>query len=361
MYRSAVLIWRSVSSVIPCIVLCLLYLLGTPNLAAQTPPTTPAQSDSDQRTEETTASPSQGEATLIIQNRMITVFRSRFFGRSPAVRVEGAQRQFREVINSRRAGTVTARTIPQGMQVSIGEEGIFTLTPDDLDQASEETMDQAAARAVNNLTIAYAETLELHDAKRMWEAVGLTVLATILLILSFWLLRRARRFAQARLVSAASKRIGDMGIGGFTLLTRERLLSSTRWLVNFLMWAIELVLIYLWLAYSLKRVHAMLLLAAERTPGLRKEPQPFVLQIKFSDFYVEYQLNAALERTEERLPVLTNLRSTIQDVFNEHGVELVSPHYITCPPENIRQAKETPSTNPRDKKRQSKFHPANES
>jgi len=91
---------------------------------------------------------------------MITVFRSRFFGRSPAVRVEGAQRQFREVIDARRAGTVTAHGIPQGVQVSIGEEGIFTLTPDDLDQASEETMDEAAARAVNNLTVAYAETLE---------------------------------------------------------------------------------------------------------------------------------------------------------------------------------------------------------
>jgi small-conductance mechanosensitive channel len=44
-----------------------------------------------------------------------------------------------------------------------------------------------------------------------------------------------------------------VGIGGFKLLTRERLLYSTRWLLNSLMWAVELVLIYLWLTYCLKR------------------------------------------------------------------------------------------------------------
>ncbi|MDQ3802693.1 MAG: hypothetical protein M3416_02400 [Acidobacteriota bacterium] len=165
-------LWESVSWLTPCVVFCLLYLLGAANPAAQTPPTAPAQPDSSERGEETAASPSGGEATLVIQNRTITVFRSRFFGRSPAVRVEGAQRQFREVIASRRAGTVTARAIPQGVQVSIGEEGIFTLTPEDLDQVSEEAMDEAAERAVNNLTVAYAETLELRDARRMSEAVG---------------------------------------------------------------------------------------------------------------------------------------------------------------------------------------------
>ncbi|MDQ3802694.1 MAG: mechanosensitive ion channel family protein [Acidobacteriota bacterium] len=89
-----------------------------------------------------------------------------------------------------------------------------------------------------------------------------------------------------------------------------------------------------------RQVHAILLLAAERTPGLRKEPQPFVLQIKLSDFYVEYELNAALERTEERLPVLAKLHPNIQDVFNENGVQLMSPHYIAWPPEPERAPKE---------------------
>src|SRR4030095_8981403 len=39
-----------------------------------------------------------------------------------------------------------------------------------------------------------------------------------------------------------------------------------------------------------RQVHALLLSAAERTSGLRKEPKPFVLQVSLDDFYVKYTL-----------------------------------------------------------------------
>ncbi len=101
-----------------------------------------------------------------------------------------------------------------------------------------------------------------------------------------------------------------------------------------------------------RQVHAMLLLAAERTPGLRKEPPPFVIQVSLSDFYVEYQVNAALNRAEERLPVLSKLHLNIQDVFNEHGVQIMSPHYIADPPRPVVVPKEqwyaAPSVNQED-------------
>ena len=527
----------------------LVTFLGATNLAAQTAAPTPAQPSPSPRVEET-APPPVEEATLVIQNRTITVFRSRFQGRSPRVRMEGAQRQFEEATISPQAGAVTARTIPEGVLVSIGEESIFVLTPEDLDQVSEETMDEAAGRAVNNLRVAYAETLELRDARRITKAVGLTVLATVLFLLGFWVLHRLRKFGQARLTRVAGTRIRGVGISGFTFLTRERLLTLTRRLLKILMWAVQLVLIYLWLAYCLKRfpytrpwgealgnyllitfkslllgaigalpgllvvvvilyvthllvrtmraffnaveagkvavtgiypdtapatrtilviliwlfalivaypyipgsdtavfkavgvflglvislsssgllvqamsglvliysralkpgeyvhindvegvvdsvgmfstklrtikaeeitipnsfllatttrndsrltadsgslaytsviigygvpwrqVHAMLLLAAERTPGLRKEPPPFVIQVSLSDFYVEYEINAALIRAEERLPVLSKLHLNIQDVFNEYGVQIMSPHYIADPPRPVVVPKE---------------------
>jgi small-conductance mechanosensitive channel len=76
-----------------------------------------------------------------------------------------------------------------------------------------------------------------------------------------------------------------------------------------------------------RQVHALLLLAAGRTPGLRDEPRPFVLQTALSDFYVEYELNAYLERPEERVAVRSRLHAEIQDAFNEHGVQIMSPHF----------------------------------
>jgi len=80
-----------------------------------------------------------------------------------------------------------------------------------------------------------------------------------------------------------------------------------------------------------RQVHALLVLAAERTAGLLLEPRPFVLQRALSDFFVEYQLNARLEQPHERPQVLSQLHENIQDLFNEHGVQIMSPHYLGDP------------------------------
>jgi small-conductance mechanosensitive channel len=80
-----------------------------------------------------------------------------------------------------------------------------------------------------------------------------------------------------------------------------------------------------------RQVHAMLVLAAGRTPGLGKEPPPFVNQTALSDFYVEYQINAYLDRPEDRIRTLSLLHANIQDVFNEHSVQILSPHYEDDP------------------------------
>ena len=80
-----------------------------------------------------------------------------------------------------------------------------------------------------------------------------------------------------------------------------------------------------------RQVHAMLLEAAARTPELKKEPMPFVYQTALSDFYVEYQLNAYLAEPSSRPRILAELHAHIQDVFNEHGVQIMSPHYENDP------------------------------
>jgi small-conductance mechanosensitive channel len=76
-----------------------------------------------------------------------------------------------------------------------------------------------------------------------------------------------------------------------------------------------------------RQVHALLLLAAERTPGLRREPKPVVLQMALQDFYVKYTLFVCLERQESRPFTLHALHAHIQDLFNEYGVQIMSPNY----------------------------------
>ena len=80
-----------------------------------------------------------------------------------------------------------------------------------------------------------------------------------------------------------------------------------------------------------RQVHAMLLEAAERTAGIRREPKSLVLQAGLEDFYVKYTLFCCLERQQARPFVLSALHANIQDVFNEYGVQIMSPNYVFDP------------------------------
>ena len=92
-----------------------------------------------------------------------------------------------------------------------------------------------------------------------------------------------------------------------------------------------------------RQVHAMLEEAARRTKDIATEPAPRVRQTALSDFYVEYRLIAysIAERAAQRIDVLNELHANIQDVFNEHGVQIMSPHYLTDPaaPQVVPKAK----------------------
>lgn len=89
-----------------------------------------------------------------------------------------------------------------------------------------------------------------------------------------------------------------------------------------------------------RQVHAMLMQAAQSTSGLRSEPKPFVSQTALSDFYVEYRLCVQVDRPEIRRITLTTLHANIQDVFNEFGVQIMSPHYENDPLEKVWVPKE---------------------
>lgn len=76
-----------------------------------------------------------------------------------------------------------------------------------------------------------------------------------------------------------------------------------------------------------RQVHAMLLEAARRTPGLLTDPPPFVWQRKLGDFAVTYQLNVYKAEAEGLFPAYSALHQNILDVFNEFGVQIMTPAY----------------------------------
>jgi small-conductance mechanosensitive channel len=76
-----------------------------------------------------------------------------------------------------------------------------------------------------------------------------------------------------------------------------------------------------------RKVHAMLIEAAERTDKLQKEPKPFVLQTSLDDFYVNYQINCYTTEAASSAKIYSELYGHIQDVFAENKIEILSPHY----------------------------------
>ena len=89
-----------------------------------------------------------------------------------------------------------------------------------------------------------------------------------------------------------------------------------------------------------RQVEAMLLIAAERTPGFLKEPPPFVRQLALGDFAVTYEINGHCDNAQAMGQIYTALHRNILDVFNEHGVQIMTPAYEGDP--------ETPKVVPKD-------------
>jgi small-conductance mechanosensitive channel len=76
-----------------------------------------------------------------------------------------------------------------------------------------------------------------------------------------------------------------------------------------------------------RQVEAMLKEAARRTEGLQTEPAPFVLQKSLGDFAVNYEINAYCSNPQMIATLYSNLHRNILDVFNEFGVQIMTPAY----------------------------------
>jgi small-conductance mechanosensitive channel len=78
-----------------------------------------------------------------------------------------------------------------------------------------------------------------------------------------------------------------------------------------------------------RQVHELLISAALETSDILQDPAPFVLQTALNDFYVSYELNAYTTKPMNMLHIYSMLHQNIQDKFNQAGVEINSPHYMS--------------------------------
>ena len=78
-----------------------------------------------------------------------------------------------------------------------------------------------------------------------------------------------------------------------------------------------------------RTVHGLLIDAALATPGILREPAPFVWQTSLNDFYVTYEINAYTASAHDAPAIYADLHARIQDAFYAAGVEIMSPHFTS--------------------------------
>jgi small-conductance mechanosensitive channel len=178
-----------------------------------------------------------------------------------------------------------------GLMLSIGASGVVN-------------------QAVSGLMLMYTKALRPGEFVQVGDTEG-TVTSVGFLTTRIETLRNVEvTLPNAYLVSNETRNLSRLATkGGMRLTTAVTIGYDTPW----------------------RQVHAMLQLAAERTTGVFRETPVKVLQTALQDFYVEYTLVVPVADPRHKVAVLTELHANIQDVFNEHGVQIMSPNYEADP------------------------------
>jgi small-conductance mechanosensitive channel len=159
-------------------------------------------------------------------------------------------------------------------------------------------------------TMTYRRTFRTGDRVKIGEHTGFVeesrLLATFL-----------RTFKNELVVVPNSKIINEEVVNYSTLAQREGLILHTTVSVGYdVPW---------------RQVEAMLLEAASRTSGLLRNHRPFVLQKMLGGFAVTYELNAYCDKPRAIGRLYSRLHQNILDVFNEYGVQIMTPSYESDP------------------------------
>jgi len=101
-----------------------------------------------------------------------------------------------------------------------------------------------------------------------------------------------------------------------------------------------------------KKVHELLINAANATGGVMKDKLPFVLQTSLDDFAVAYEINVYTDHSHNMAVIYSDLHRHIIDQFNQAGIEIMSPHFIahrdgnmtTVPAEYLPKDYQAPAT-----------------
>jgi small-conductance mechanosensitive channel len=166
----------------------------------------------------------------------------------------------------------------------------------------------AVAHGVAGTILTYMRSYSIGDFVRIGDTVGQVVEKTLLVTRVETQKREIVTIPNGSVLGGVVVNYSaEANMGGVIFYTKVSIGYSTPW----------------------QTVHQLLISAAQATPDILQEPAPFVLQTNLNDFYVSYELNASTSRPQNMQFTYSALHQNIQDRFNEAGIEINSPHYVS--------------------------------
>lgn len=192
-------------------------------------------------------------AALVVQNRVVFVFRAPLGARSSAERAAAAANRIRRLAEQRVDENVVASRIPEGVLLSAGGQPVFAILPGDIAPGTGDSIEQVGVRASRSLADALKAEREQRSLSHTLWGLGAAALATLFFVVLLRLLGRSRSLLVGKLPFAAASRLRPPSIGNFTLVSAEQMLWLVRRVLEALSWGIGLFAAYLWLTFLLTR------------------------------------------------------------------------------------------------------------
>ena len=192
-------------------------------------------------------------AVLSYNNRPIITLRAVVLSRQPEERAARASLYLKDLVRGGTLGPVSTRPLMGAMVVSVAGRDVVAIAPLDIDPLAGETLEGKAAQASANLQQALDEAAELKNPRRMLVSGAMALLATVLLMLLLWLLRRAHQALSVWLPSGAERKLQQLSAGDAQLVRATHAPQFLRFLVTITFAGLTFFFVYSWLTFVLQR------------------------------------------------------------------------------------------------------------
>ncbi len=194
----------------------------------------------------------QAAEKLNFFSRPVFGFRGSLLGVSARDRATRAHARIHDQLALPGPHLVSLKTGPLGIEIQINGATSFVVTSADLNPASEESLEQAARRAVSALNLVIVESAESRSLEALTRALALALAGTALYGVLIWLAAHARQALASRLVDLSHRHTPKLRVGGVALMRRDRMARLVQLALTLVYRVMLLLLTLEWVSFVLR-------------------------------------------------------------------------------------------------------------